>query len=82
MKTIVFAAAALALTAGSAFAENPYVGRDDVVQSGLHAGTPLLDRQPTASTSREGRFVVKRSEAAKGYSGPAVGRFADSAPRP
>ncbi|MDX3926469.1 MAG: hypothetical protein QHC90_11790 [Shinella sp.] len=54
MKKFAIAIAALSLSAGAAFAENPYVGRTDVIQSGPNAGKPIYDQGTTASigTSR------------------------------
>lgn len=43
MKKIALAIAALSFSAGAAFAENPYVGRTDVIQSGPNAGQEIMD---------------------------------------
>lgn len=43
MKKIALAIAALSFSAGAAFAENPYVGRTDVIQSGPNAGQEIND---------------------------------------
>ncbi|MDX3926490.1 MAG: hypothetical protein QHC90_11895 [Shinella sp.] len=48
MKKFAIAIAALSLSAGAAFAENPYVSRTDVIQSGPYAGQPI-DRRTSAS---------------------------------
>lgn len=79
MKKFAIAIAVLSLSAGAAFAENPYVGNSNVVQSGPQAGQSILDRGTTASISHERRIGVKHSEA--GYQNPAAGRFGDAAPR-
>lgn len=80
MNKLIISAAALALSAGVAFAENPYVGRDDVIQSGPQAGQSLIDHGTTASISNRDRVIVKQSDV--GYSNPAADRFGDAAPRP
>ena len=79
MKKFALAIAALSLTAGAAFADNPNVGRSDVVVSGINAGSPVVDQGTTASIAREGRIVVKQQDL--GYQNPAAGRFGDAAPR-
>ncbi|MDX3926488.1 MAG: hypothetical protein QHC90_11885 [Shinella sp.] len=43
MKKLALTIAALSLSAGAAFAENPYVSRTDVIQSGPHAGEPVMN---------------------------------------
>ena len=43
MKKIALAVAALSLSAGAALADNPWVGRTDVIQSGPNAGQPIMD---------------------------------------
>ena len=79
MKKFAITIAALSLSAGVAFAENPYVSNPNVVQSGPQAGQSTLDRGTTASVWQDRRIVVKQSEA--GYQNPAGDRFGDAAPR-
>lgn len=81
MKKLALTIAALSLSAGAAFAENPYVGNGLVVQSGPHAGAPVafVDRTATASIVGSGSLVVDERDA--GYQNPAAGRFGDAAPR-
>lgn len=53
MKKLVLALAAVTFSAGAALADNPYVGRDDVITNGPNAGEPIwsqdVDMAPTAS---------------------------------
>ncbi|MDX3926470.1 MAG: hypothetical protein QHC90_11795 [Shinella sp.] len=49
MKKFAIAIAALSLSAGAAFAENPNVSRTDVTPS----GQPVVDQSTTASVARE-----------------------------
>ena len=79
MNKLAITIAALSLSAGAAFAENPNIGNSNVIQSGPQAGQSTLDRGTTASVSQDRRIVVKQSEA--GYQNPAGDRFGDAAPR-
>jgi hypothetical protein len=77
MKKFAIAIAALSLSAGAAFAENPYVGRTDVQQSGPNAGQSLIDQGTTASI-RSGNGYVVRGDA--NYAAPDRARYGDGAP--
>ncbi|PRD43279.1 hypothetical protein C5748_11180 [Phyllobacterium phragmitis] len=76
MKKIVLAAAALALSAGAAFAENPNFG----IPADLYANdhTPSahsrVDYTPTASIHR------KAPETTVNATNPAANRFSDASP--
>ena len=77
MNKFAIAIAALSLSAGAAFAENPYVGRTDVHQSGPHAGQSIVDQTTTASISAgsgQAHGVVN-------YIDPTADRYGDGAPR-
>ena len=79
MNKLAITIAALSLSAGAAFAENPNICNSNVIQSGPQAGQSTLDRGTTASVSQDRRIVVKQSEA--GYQNAAGDRFGDAAPR-
>ena len=49
MNKFAIAIAALSLSAGAAFAENPHFGRADLDQSGLNSGQVVIDQSTTAS---------------------------------
>ncbi|MDX3926471.1 MAG: hypothetical protein QHC90_11800 [Shinella sp.] len=66
MKKLAIAVAALSLSAGAAFAENPYVGRTDVIQSGPNAGKSVVDQGTTASVRES--YRAPRADA--GYAEP------------
>lgn len=75
MNKLAIAIAALSLSAGAAFAENPYVGRTDVHQSGPNAGQSVVDHTTTASVnSGSAQGIVN-------YIDPAANRYGDGAPR-
>lgn len=78
MKKIALAIAVLSLTAGAAFAENPNVGRSDIVQSGLNAGTFLVDGLSTASI---GAGASAAPQGLIDYIDPTANRYGDAAPR-
>ena len=78
MKKLAITIAALSLSAGAAFAENPYIGNSNVVQSGPAAGQSALDSGTTASVG------YSQSGAAQGvvdYIDPTANRYGDAAPR-
>ncbi|MBV2144160.1 hypothetical protein KUG47_11710 [Falsochrobactrum sp. TDYN1] len=70
MKKIVLAAAALALSAGAAFAENPYVGEPD----NLYAN----DRTPVAVQGVD--YTAPASINQSGYTDGSAHRFGDASP--
>lgn len=81
MKKIALALAALSFTAGAAFAENPYVGRTDVIQSGPNAGQAVmdpavkdLDRGTTASINSMNQVPNETSEQ---MANPGANRYGD-----
>ena len=79
MKKLAITVAALSLSAGAAFAENPYIGNSNVVQSGPQAGQSVLDSGTTASVRNYGQ-----SGALLGvvdYIDPTANRYGDAAPR-
>ncbi|MDX3926491.1 MAG: hypothetical protein QHC90_11900 [Shinella sp.] len=59
MNKLAIAIAAFSLSAGAAFAENPYVSRTDVIQSGPNAGSAIVDQATTASVSGEAAAMGK-----------------------
>ncbi|MDX3926489.1 MAG: hypothetical protein QHC90_11890 [Shinella sp.] len=69
MKKLAITIAALSLSAGAAFAENPYVSRTDVIQSGPNAGKPIVDQATTASIGETvfGAPHVRTSEFEKAH---------------
>ena len=76
MNKLAITIAALSLSAGAAFAENPYVGRTDVIQSGPNAGQSVIDQTTTASIgsgNASGQGVVD-------YIDPTANRYGDGAP--
>lgn len=79
MKKLVVAGAFLALTAGAAFAENPYFGLPNSVQTGLKAGESVVDHVTTASVPKAGS-MLSTGHAARQVN-PAADRFGDAAPR-
>lgn len=76
MKKFAIAIAALSLTAGAAFAENPNFGRTDVQQYGPNAGKPVVDQTTTASIGNNSAPQGKVD-----YVDPAANRYGDAAPR-
>ncbi|PWL17214.1 hypothetical protein DKP76_14445 [Falsochrobactrum shanghaiense] len=70
MKKFVLAAAAVALSAGAAFAENPYVGEPD----NLYAN----DRTPVASQGVD--YTAPASISQESYSDGSAHRFGDASP--
>ena len=79
MKKLAITIAALSLSAGAAFAENPYIGNSNVVQSGPEAGQSTLDQGTTASVGG-----YRQSGAQQGvvdYIDPTANRYGDAAPR-
>ena len=77
MKKIALTIAALSLTAGAAFAENPNVGRSDIVQSGPNAGASLVDGLSTASI---GGRASAGPPGLVDYIDPTANRYGDAAP--
>ncbi len=75
MNKLAIAIAALSLSAGAAFAENPNFGRTDVQQYGPNAGKPVVDQTTTASISNSG------PQGKVDYVDPAANRYGDAAPR-
>ncbi|WP_313526758.1 hypothetical protein [Shinella sp.] len=75
MNKFAIAIAALSLSAGAAFAENPNFGRTDVQQYGPNAGKPVIDQTTTASISNSG------PQGKVDYVDPAANRYGDAAPR-
>ena len=79
MKKFAITIAALSLSAGVAFAENPNVSNPNVVQSGPQAGQSTLDQGTTASVGE-----YRQSGAAQGvvnYIDPTANRYGDGQPR-
>ncbi|MBJ6132206.1 hypothetical protein JAU75_05130 [Ochrobactrum sp. Q0168] len=74
MKKIVLAAAALALSAGAAFAENPYVGEPE----NLYAN----DRTPVAAQTvdRTATATINAGHTGSGYQDGSANRFGDASP--
>ncbi|MCJ8054138.1 hypothetical protein GB928_008195 [Shinella curvata] len=68
MNKLAITIAALSLSAGAAFAENPNFGRTDVQQS-------AVDRTTTASVNNGA------TQGAVDYIDPAANRYGDGAPR-
>ena len=77
MNKLAIAIAALSLSAGAAFAENPYVGRTDVQQSGPNAGQSLIDQGTTASIRSGNGYVV---QGVVDHVDPVANRYGDGAP--
>ena len=75
MNKLAIAIAALSLSAGAAFAENPNFGRTDVQQYGPNTGKPVIDQTTTASISNSG------PQGKVDYVDPAANRYGDAAPR-
>ena len=75
MKKLAITIAALSISAGAAFAENPNFGRTDVQQYGPNAGKPVVDQTTTASISNSG------PQGKVDYVDPAANRYGDAAPR-
>lgn len=85
MKKIALAIAALSFSAGAAFAENPYVGRTDVIQSGPNAGQEIndpavkdLDRGMTGSIVDNTSGVP--NETREELANPAANNYGDAEP--
>lgn len=78
MKKLVVATALFALTAGSAFAENPYAGRTDVFTSGPNAGQSITDQTVTSSVGHMARPAA--SDGVVDHIDPAANRYGDGAP--
>ena len=79
MKKFAITIAALSLSAGVAFAENPNVSNPNVVQSGPQAGQSTLDQGTTASVGE-----YRQSSAPQGvvdYIDPTANRYGDGQPR-
>ena len=79
MKKFAITIAALAISAGAAFAENPNVSNPNVVQSGPQAGQSTLDQGTTASVGE-----YRQSGGAQGvvnYIDPTANRYGDGQPR-
>ena len=79
MKKFAITIAALSLSAGVAFAENPNVSNPNVVQSGPQAGQSTLDQGTTASVGE-----YRQSGGAQGvvnYIDPTANRYGDGQPR-
>ena len=79
MKKLAITIAALSLSAGAAFAENPNIGNPNVIQSGPQAGQSTLDQGTTASVGE-----YRQSSAPQGvvnYIDPTANRYGDGAPR-
>ncbi|RCS24793.1 hypothetical protein DUT91_04840 [Phyllobacterium salinisoli] len=76
MKKIVLAAAALALSAGAAFAENPNVGTPADLYANDHTPTvdSRVDYTPTASIHKQA------PETTVNATNPAANRFGDASP--
>jgi len=74
MKKIVLAAAALALSAGAAFAENPYVGEPE----NLYAN----DRTPVAAQTvdRTATATINAGRTGAAYQDGSANRFGDASP--
>jgi hypothetical protein len=88
MKKIALAIAALSFTAGAAFAENPYVGRTDVIQSGPNAGQEVmdpavkdLDRGATGSImNNNNNYNGVPNETREEMANPGANNYGDAAP--
>nr|WP_298096737.1 hypothetical protein [uncultured Shinella sp.] len=87
MKKIVLALAALSFSAGAALAENPYVGRTDVIQSGPNAGQAImhpevndLDMGTTASITSNDTARQVPNETNEQLADPGANRYGDSDP--
>jgi hypothetical protein len=79
MNKLAITIAALSLSAGAAFAENPNIGNSNVIQSGPQAGQSTLDQGTTASVGE-----YRQSGGAQGvvnYIDPTANRSGDGAPR-
>ena len=79
MNKLAITIAALSLSAGAAFAENPNIGNSNVIQSGPQAGQSTLDQGTTASVGE-----YRKSSAPQGvvnYIDPTANRYGDGAPR-
>lgn len=86
MKKIAVTLAALSLSAGVAFADNPYVGRTDVIQSGPNAGQPIwdenvtdIDRGTTASIDNMNAETVPNTTQEE-LADPSANRYGDAEP--
>ncbi|MBD8553555.1 hypothetical protein IFT84_03370 [Rhizobium sp. CFBP 8762] len=75
MKKIALAFAALAITAGSAFAENPNFGIPAELQQNSSAAQPI-DRSTTASVNNG-----QAHNGAAHHVNPAANRYGDAQPR-
>ena len=75
MKKIALAVAALAITAGSAFAENPNFGIPAELQQNSSAAQPI-DRSTTASVNNG-----QAHNGAAHHVNPAANRYGDAQPR-
>nr|WP_314092425.1 hypothetical protein [uncultured Shinella sp.] len=75
MNKFAIAIAALSLSAGAAFAENPNFGRTGVQQYGPNAGKSVVDQTTTASISNSS------PQGKVDYVDPAANRYGDAAPR-
>ena len=87
MKKIVLALAALSFSAGAALAENPYVGRTDIIQSGPNAGQAImnpevndLDMGTTASITSNDTARQVPNETNEQLADPGANRYGDSDP--
>lgn len=87
MKKIVLALAALSFSAGAALAENPYVGRTDVIQSGPNAGQEVmdpavnnLDMGTTASITSNDTARQVPNETNEQLADPGANRYGDADP--
>jgi hypothetical protein len=85
MKKIALAMAALSFSAGAAFAENPYVGRTDVIQSGPNAGQEImnpevnnLDMGTTASITSNRTMSQVPNETNEQLVDPGANRYGDA----
>ena len=79
MNKLAITIAALSLSAGAAFAENPNIGNSNVIQSGPQAGQSTLDQGTTASVGE-----YRQSGGAQGvvnYIDPTANRYGDGQPR-
>lgn len=87
MKKIVLALAALSFSAGAALAENPYVGRTDIIQSGPNAGQEVmnpavnnLDMGTTASITSNDTSRQVPNETNEQLADPGANRYGDADP--
>lgn len=87
MKKIVLALAALSFSAGAALAENPYVGRTDIIQSGPNAGQEVmnpavnnLDMGTTASITSNDMSRQVPNETNEQLADPGANRYGDADP--